>query len=201
MPPGWTRDNIVLRCVPTEQGNALVIAAQRTTIDRHLAVYERVHLRVKSMAVWPIALATCHARLFNQNAPDREAVVMLLDMQSDCTNLVVCRDENPLLARSIPMGARQLWGTADVGRLVWELAACRKQLLSLYRDVDIERLIFLSAPRVDPEIGRRLGAELGVRVQLADCQVALGMEPAPAPDPDSDPMQTSWALACGLSLC
>jgi len=201
IPTGWTRDSVIIKCIPTEQDNALVMAVQRATIDRQLAVYERARLRVKSIAVWPMAMAKCYARLFGQHVRDRDAVVMLVDIQSNCTNLVICRDESPLFASSIPIGVRQLWGPGDTGRLVRELDLSAKQHVSLYRDAGIERLIFLSASRVTPEIGQALGAELGVPVQLANCEVTLGMENAAATDSNGDPMQASWALACGLSLC
>jgi hypothetical protein len=201
VPSQWTANNIVIKCIPTEQDNVLVIAAERTMIDRHLAIYERTHLRIRSMAVWPVAMANCHARLFAQRAHDPEAVVMLLDIQSECTNAVVCRGGNLLLARSIPIGVRKLQTTAEADRLAWELTTSRKQLLSLYSDVDIERLIFLSEPPADTEIGRTIAAELGVRAQLADCQVALGMERTPGVNSAGEEMQTSWALAFGLSLC
>lgn len=201
MPPGWTRNNTVLRCIPTEQDNVLVIAASRAVIDRHLAIYERARVRVKSIAVWPMAMANCHARLFARRGTDLNSVVMLLDIQPDCSNVVVCRGATLLLARSIPIGVRQLGAKTEVGRLAWELTACRKQLLSLYRDVAIERLIFLSGPGVDPGVCRTIGAELGVRAQLGDCRVALGMEATPDVRVDDDEVQTSWALAFGLSLC
>lgn len=201
MRPGWTRDNTVLRCIPTEQDNVLVIAANRAIIDRHLAIYERARLRVKSMAVWPMAMANCHARFFARRGTDLNSVVMLLDIQPDCSNVVVCRGPMLLLAQSIPIGVRQLGAKTEAGRLAWELTACRKQLLSLYRDVGIERLIFLSGPGVDPGVCRTIGAELGVRAQLGDCRVALGMETTPDARLEGDEVKTSWALAFGLSLC
>jgi Tfp pilus assembly PilM family ATPase len=201
IPTGWTRDSVITKCVPTEQDKAMVMAVPRVTIDRQLAIYERARLRVKSIAVWPTAMATCYARLFGQHVRDRDAVVMLVDIQPNGTNLVICRGENPLFASSIPLGIRQICEPGDTGRLVRELHLSAKQHMSLYRDADIERLVFLSVSQVTPEIGRALGAELGVPVQLANCQVALGIESPTATDSNGDPMQASWTVACGLSLC
>jgi Tfp pilus assembly PilM family ATPase len=197
LPPGWTRGNIVIKCIPMEQDNALVIAAERAIVERHLAIYERARLKVKSMAIWPVAMAACYARFFARRGVDQYAVVMLLDIQSDCSNVVVCRSANLLSAYSIPIGARRLRDTAEAERLAWELTVRRKQLLSLYKDVGIERLILLSKPTVNPQVYQKIGAELGVRVQLADCQAALEMETTSTDN--EAPM--NWTLALGLSLC
>jgi len=197
LPPGWTRNNIVIRCIPTEQDNTLVIAAERAILDRHLAIYERTRLKVKSMVVWPVAMANCYARFFARRGADHRSVVMLLDIQSDCSNIVVCRGGKLLLANSIPIGTLRLGDTRETDRLTWELTALRKQLSSLYRDVQIERLILLSGVAVDPDACRKIGAELGVRVQRADCRVVLGMETTP----DDATAQMNWTLAFGLSLC
>jgi Tfp pilus assembly PilM family ATPase len=197
LPTGWTRDNIIIKCIPTEQDNILAIAAERAIVERHLAIYERVRLKVKSMVVWPVAVANCYARFFARRSADQHAVVMLLDIQSDCSNVVICRGGNLLLADSIAIGARRLGDTTEADRLAWELTARRKKLLSLYKDVGIERLILLSGAPGNPDVCQRIGAELGVRVQLADCQAALGIEATS----DDDEVQTNWTLAFGLSLC
>ena len=202
LPVGWTKDGIVMKCIPTEQDNIMVIAARRAVIERHLAIYERAHLRIKSMTFWPLALAGIHDRLFAQRQHSSEAVVMLLDVQSDHANIVVCRGGNPLLAKSIRIDADTHQVNAEAGRIVWELTACRKQLLSLYRDVDIERLILLSTSPVAAEIGRTAGAEMGIRVQVADCQTAFGMDTTTEEaQAANNKTQTSLALAFGLSLC
>ena len=125
VPSGWTRNSTAIGCLPTEQDTILVIAAQRAIIDRHLAIYERARLKVKSMAVWPLAMAACYARIFARGAGDFHSIVMLLDIQSDCSNVVVCRGGNPLLAYSIPIGVRQFRDTTEADRLAWELTACK----------------------------------------------------------------------------
>ena len=197
VPKGWTRDNTFIQCMPAEQDNTIVMAAERTILDRHLAIYERVRLVVRSMAVWPIAMANCYARFFARRGADLHSVVMLLDIQPGWSNVVVCRGESLLLARSIPIGARQLQTTSEAGRLAWELTAVTKLLESAYRDVRTERLILLSGAAVDAEVCRTIGAELAVRVQLGDCQTALGIEATS----DEGEVQMNWTLAFGLSLC
>ncbi|HNY78325.1 MAG: pilus assembly protein PilM [Sedimentisphaerales bacterium] len=200
MPSGWTRNNTVIKCMPTEQDKILVIAAERAIIDRHLAIYEGARLTVKSMAVWPVAMATCYARLFARPGTAFDSAVMLLDIRPEYTNMVVCRGRNLLLARSIPIGGRQLRGIAEIDTLTSEVSALRNRFLLLYGDVQIERLIFLSGPAIAPEVCRIVGADLSLRAQLGDCQVALGMQTISDGPSRGDEVQTSWALAFGLSL-
>jgi len=192
--------NTLIKHIPTEQDNLMVLATERTAIDHHLAIYERAGLAIKSIGVWPVAMATCYAQFFGRRNTDLDAVVMLLDVQSDCTNMVICRHKHPLYARSVPMGTMQLKDEAQIGRLVMELTANRREFMSLYRNVQIERLIFLSGLAVDPDIYRTIAKQLEIQAQIGDCMAALEV-----PDPgrfglDRRDDKVSWALAFGLSL-
>jgi hypothetical protein len=200
VPSGSSLDDLVIKCVPLEQDYVLAIAAERAMIDRHLAIYERAGLDIKSIAIWPMAMVNCYARFFANPETDQDSVVMLLDIQSDHCNMVVCRGQNLLSAHSIAIGVRHLHESEAASKLAWELGACKHEFVTLYKDVQIERLIFLSGATVDPEVYRTIGAQLGVRAQLGDCWVALGAETAPDTGTDMDGSQTGWAQALGLSL-
>jgi Tfp pilus assembly PilM family ATPase len=194
------QQNTLIKYIPTEQDNVLVLAAERTVIDRHLAIYERAGLAINSIGVWPVALAGCYARFFGRRKTDLDAIVMLLDIQSDGTNMVICRHKNPLFAAFMPIGARQLKDEQLVGRLVMELTACRRDFLSLYKNVQIERLIFLSGLAVEADIYRTIARQLEVQAQMGDCMAAVEVS-----DPDRFGLDrrngtVSWALAFGLSL-
>jgi hypothetical protein len=52
--------NALIKCIPTEQDNVMVLATERAIVERHLAIYEHAGLAIKSIGVWPVALATCH---------------------------------------------------------------------------------------------------------------------------------------------
>ena len=132
--------NTMIKYIPAEQDNLIVLATERTVIDHHLAIYERAGLAIKSIGVWPVALAQCYAQFFGRRKTDLDAVVLLLDIQPDCTNMVISRHKNPLYACSVPVGAKQLKDEQAVGRLVMELTAGRREFLSLYKNVQIERL-------------------------------------------------------------
>jgi Tfp pilus assembly PilM family ATPase len=192
--------NTLIKYIPTEQDNVMVLATERTAIDRHLAIYERAGLTIKSIGVWPVALAHCYAQFFGRRRTDLDAVVMLLDIQPDCTNMVISRHKNPLYASSVPLGTKQLKEEAMVGRLVMELTAGRREFLSLYKTVQIERLIFLSGLAADADIYRTIAKQLEVQAQMGDCMAAVEVA-----DPDRFGLDrrngtVSWALAFGLSL-
>jgi Tfp pilus assembly PilM family ATPase len=192
--------NTLIKYVPAEQDNLIVLATERTVIDHHLAIYERAGLAIHSIGVWPVALAQCYARFFGRRKTDLDAVVLLLDIQPDCTNMVICRHKNPLYACSVPVGAKLLQDEQAVGRLVMELTAGRREFLSLYKNVQIERLIFLSGLAVDAEIYRAIAKQLEVQAQMGDCMAAVEIK-----DPERFGLErrngtASWALAFGLSL-
>jgi len=203
--------NTLIKYIPAEQDNLIVLATERTVIDHHLAIYERAGLAIHAIGVWPLALAQCYARFFGRRKTDLDAVVLLLDIQSDCTNMVICRHKNPLYACSVPVGARQLKGASAtpaagpsdeqaVGRLVMELTAGRREFLSLYKNTQIERLIFLSGLAVEADVYRVIARQLEVQAQMGDCMAAVEIK-----DPDRLGLErrngtTSWALAFGLSL-
>jgi Tfp pilus assembly PilM family ATPase len=192
--------NTLIKYVTTEQDNIMVLATERTAIDHHLAIYERAGLTIKSIGVWPVAMATCYAHFFGRRKTDLDAVVMLLDIQPDCTNMVITRHKHPLYACSVPLGAKQLKEEAPIGRLVMELTASRRQFLSLYKNVQIERLIFLSGLAVEPDVYRTVARQLEIQAQMGDCMAATEVA-----DPENFRLdrrngKISWALAFGLSL-
>jgi Tfp pilus assembly PilM family ATPase len=194
------QQNTMIKYIPTEQDAIMVLATERTIIDHHLAIYERAGLSINSIGVWPVALAHCYAQFFGRRKSDLESVVLLLDIQPDSTNMVISRHKNPLYACSIPLGTAQLKDETTVGRLVMELTANRRQFVSLYKDAQIERVIFLSGLAVEPDIYRLIAKQLEMQAQMGDCMAAVEMS-----DPNHFGLErrngkVSWALAFGLSL-
>jgi Tfp pilus assembly PilM family ATPase len=216
--------NTMMKCIPTEEDNVLVMATERKIIDRHLAIYEKAGLAIKSIGAWPTALTNCYARFFGRRKPDLEAVVMLTCIEANCTNVVICRHKNLLFARSVSIGVKQLDDEKVVTRLALELSACRRHFSSMYRKAQIERLIFLSGQAVDRQICATIAKQLEVPAQVADCLAAveiadscrLGRNPerdkgrsdvpidrrgcaCPETRPQNQE-QVNWAIAFGLSL-
>ena len=193
-------DQAMIKYIPTEQDNVLVIAAGREKIDRHLAIYENANLHIQSIAVWPVALANTYTTFFGRRKTDIESIVMLLDIEPNRTNVVICRHKNPLFAHSITIGANQLQKDETIARLVSELNACRQQFNSMYKRVKIERLIFLSGKVLDIEICAKIAKKLQMPTQIGDCLTAVEIGDHNNCQVDRRQCRSSWATAFGLSL-
>jgi len=197
-------DDAMIKYILTEGDNALVIATEREKIDRHLAIYEKANLQIKTIAVWPAALANSYVKFFGRRKTDIEAIVMLICIEASCTNIVICRHKNPLFARSIPIGAASLGSGQDdevMGRLVLELNGCRRQFGSMYRNTQIERLIFLSGQVVDKDVCTIIAKQLEMPAQMGDCLAAVEIPVGrDGPVVDRRGCQVNWATAFGLSL-
>jgi len=204
-------EDAMIKYIPTEQDNVLVIATERKIIDRHLAIYEKAQLAIKSISVWPAALTNSYASFFGRRKADTEVIVMLTCIEDNCTNVVICRHKNPLFARSIPIGAKQLEADGIVTRLVLELASCRQHFGSMHRRAQIERLIFLSARAEHKDICGTIAKQLEMPAQIGDCLAAIEIAspcnsdvdrrvPASAGTAPQKQGQVNWATAFGLSL-
>jgi hypothetical protein len=193
-------DNAMIKYIPAEENNAVVIAAERKIIDRHLALYEKAGLKIKSIGVWPIAMTSIYTKFFGRRKADLDAYVCLLDIEPCCSNVVICRHENLLLARSIPIGAHQLDGEEMIARLVLELTACKRQFATMYKKAKIERLVFLSGRAVEREICVTIAKQLDMPAQMGDCLAAVSVADPSRSGVDRRNCQVNWAIAFGLSL-
>ncbi|NIP22285.1 MAG: pilus assembly protein PilM [Phycisphaerae bacterium] len=192
--------NALIKYIPAEEGHAVVIAAERKIIDRHLAIYEKAGLTIKSIGVWPIAMAKSYTNFFGRRQADVNTVVYLIDIEPNCTNVVICRHENLLLARSISLGAGQLDSDEMVARFVMELDACRRHFTSMYRKAHIERIVFLSGRAVEKEICVTIAKRLEMPAQMGDCLAAVQVADPSETGVDRRDGQVHWAIAFGLSL-
>jgi Tfp pilus assembly PilM family ATPase len=206
------QENTMMQYIPTEEDNVLVMATERRIIDRHLAIYEKAGLSIKSIGVWPTALTNCYVKFFGRRESDLTTVVMLICVEADCTNVVICRYANLLLARSLPIGAERLADEQAATRLVAELSACKRQFGLIYRDAQIERLIFLSGQSVCVDIYAKIAKQLEMPAQMGDCLAAVEIgKSCKLGRGDRDQEQSddsvdrrdchvNWAVSFGLSL-
>jgi len=204
----------MIKYITTEDDNAVVMATERKNIDRHLAIYERSNLQINSIAVWPMALINTYVKFFGRRQTDLQTVVMLLDIEPNRTNLVVCRHSKLLFARSLSIGAKEIetlcqishsnpgWQTDEIiTRLLLELKGSQKQFNSLYKKTTIQRLIFLSGKTVEREVCVAIARQLELPTQRGDCLAAVE-----APNSrnitavERRGCKISWAIAFGLSL-
>ncbi len=207
-------DQAMIKYIPTEDDNAIVIATERKKIDRHLAIYERANLQISSISVWPMAITNTYVKFFGRRKSDIEAVVMLLDMEPARTNMVICRHVNLLFAHSISIGTNQLGADSDesssgkqndemTARLILELTGCRRHFSSMYRKARIERLIFLSDHFADKIVCTAIAKQLELPAQMGDCLAAVRIPEstnANGPGIDRRECQINWATAFGLGL-
>jgi len=190
----------VIRYIPAEQHVYVVIATQMAVVDRHLAIYEMANLQLKTIATWPAALIEVYTSFFGTRKTDRDTIVMLMDMESNCTNIVICRHNNLLFARSIPLGASSLRSDNGIAKLVLELGACIRQFKSLYKEVIVERLIFLSGSFVNAETYTAIAKQLKLPAQMADCSKAVDNAECLCSETEQRETRCGWTGAFGLSL-
>lgn len=212
------QENTMIKYIPMEQDNALVIATERKIIDRHLAIYEKVGLSIKSIGIWPTALANCYSKFFGRRKLDIETIVMLVCIETNYTNVVICRHNNLLFARSLSTGISQLNNKKSVNKLVLDLTECRRQFTSMNPRGKVGRLVFLtSQTTIDKEMCVTIAKQLDVPAQVGDCLAAVEIsEPCrlgvgSGNDKDKNKKATgapierrkcevNWATAFGLSL-
>ena len=196
--------NVMTKCIPTEEENILFVATDREKINRYLAIYENAHLQIKSICIWPMALARSYATFFGRRASDANSVVMLLDIESNCTNIVICRHKNVLFARSVQIGLRDLKSSELIDRLAIELINCKRAFSLLYRNSNIDRLIFLSGFQysgIEKETWTKLAKKLEMPAQIGDCLAAVEVHVKDgAGCIERRGCEFSWAAAFGLSL-
>jgi len=206
-------ENTMMKFIETEQDNVLIMATERTIIDRHLAIYEKAGLSIKSIGVWPLALTNCYVKFFGRRKSDLEAIVMLICLEENCTNVVICRHQNLLFAHSISIGLKQLVDEQSISRLVMEITGCKRQFNMMYRNAQIERLIFLSGQLVDKNVCATIARQLEMPAQMGDCLAAVEIAKScrlsrdieydkehPDNQIDRRDCPVNWAVTFGLSL-
>jgi len=201
--------NAVLKYVVTEdagcngENDVLVMAVDKKIVDRHLAVYEKAGLEIKAMSVWPSAITNSYVKFFGRRQTDMSIVSVLIDIGVDCSNIVICRHEKLLLARTVLVGLAQFGQDEMVQRLITEIDACCRYFESCGGHV--ERLIFLSGRTVGrnrnicdkvAEFAQRMQIPAQVGDVLAAIEVRNGCEDSI----DRRDCQVDWTTSFGLSL-
>ncbi len=212
LPSSATPDNTLIKCVPTEQDNVLVMATDRELVNRYLAIYEKAGLSIRSICVWPVALVNCYTKFFGRRQSDLNAVVMLVCVDAGYTNVVICRHKNLLFARSIPVGIGLVDDQAKISSLVLELTSFKRQFYSMHRNIQLERLIFFSSRVSDREVCAAIAKQMEMPAQMGDCLAAVDMSQSyrgKSADQgqehkysaiDRRDCRLNWSVAFGLSL-
>jgi len=210
----YETEQTMIKYIPTEENNVMVIAAERKKIDRYLAIYERANLQIVSIAVWPVALTNAYVKFFGRRKTDLQTIVMLVDIEPGRTNVVICRHKNLLFAHSLSIGSNQFENSPPenqkqpdtqpdeiITRLSLELKGCVRQFSSMYKKAKIERLIFLSGRCVQTDIYAAIARQLGIPAQMGDCPAAVEKKNYKNGDGiERRNCKTNWTIAFGLSL-
>lgn len=193
-------EDAMVKYITAEEDNIVIIATSRVMIDRHLAIYEKSGLKIKSIGVWPLALTNAYMRFFGRRATDIETVVMLIDVGILRTNVAISRHKGLLFSRSIPIGIKLLQTGDMINRLIAELTGCRQNFSSIYKKAKVERMIFMSGQSVDRDIYTVIAKQLQLPAQIGDCLSAVKTVKHRNMDMERRNCQFSWATAFGLSL-
>ncbi|UCG49655.1 MAG: hypothetical protein JSU94_07710 [Phycisphaerales bacterium] len=192
-------DDVAMEYVKTEGDNILVMASERARVYRHLAIYEKVRLKVASISVWPTAVLKAYAHLWARHREPANGAVMLLDIAPSCTNIVICDSANLYFARSAPVGAKNL----DIDRMVEllgsEMDLCRVKFRAAYKKAQVSHIIFVSGHAVDKDVYTKIAQRAQMSAQVGDCLDAVGAA-SPANTPDDQSPAPNWITAMGLSL-
>jgi type IV pilus assembly protein PilM len=185
------------------EAEVLVMAAPRVQVDRHLAIYDKAGLNIRSVSVWPLAMINSYSRFFCRRKNEQDRVVLLMDVGTNHCNIVVCRGPHLLFARAIPTGFAQLQSGEMVERMIAEVDACCRYYEGMPGARPIQRLVFLAGTALDRDVCDKL-AEFAQRMQIAaqigDVLTAVQVDPDQPLPIDRRNSKVDWAMAFGLSL-
>lgn len=181
----------------------LVIAAERETVNRYLAIYEKVGLNVAGISIWPTALIESYSSFFCRRQNEKNRIALLLDVGTNHTNVVICRGNELLFARVISIGYAQLDESRMAQRLLAEIDACVRYFEGLPGSASIERMVFLTGSGTSATLCEKvadLAQQMQVAAQVGDVLCAVEMNHGPACLVDRRNSRVDWAMAFGLSL-
>ena len=185
------------------EAEVIVMAAQRCNVDRHLAIYENAGLVVKGIGVWPMAMTNCYVRFFGRRDSDAKTISMLMTVDQDCSNIVICKHTEILFARTIPIGIVHFSRMEMITRLMSEIDACCRYFESIYSGKHVERLVFFSGRSVNECVCEKI-SELAQRIhvpaQIGDVLAAIDTEENENFEIDRRSSDVDWSLAFGFSL-
>jgi Tfp pilus assembly PilM family ATPase len=197
---GISPEDVLIEHLKIGSENILVMATDKTKLYKHLAIYEKAHLRVASISIWPVAVFKAYVHLWAKRMEQDDKPVMLLDIAKSYTNIVICDSTNLYLAHSTPVGSQNL----DIDRMVdllnSDMDMCRVKFRSSYEKPPINHAIFVSGHTVDKDIYTKIAKRAVVSAQIGDCFEAVGAAHPDQAGPENRVSQPNWITAIGLSL-
>ncbi|MBC8378768.1 MAG: pilus assembly protein PilM [Planctomycetes bacterium] len=185
------------------ESDVLAIVADRETINRHLAIYEKVGLDIVGISIWPVAMIKSFTSFFCRRQNEQDKIAILLSIGIEHTNVVITRGPDLLFARVISIGHAQLEQGEMVQRLFSEIDACIRYFESSSGNHQIERLLFFTGSGVSGALCEKV-AELAQRIQVpaqvGDVLSAIEINQGPECLVDRRNSRIDWATTFGLSL-
>ena len=183
--------------------DVLTISVNRESIDRHLAIYEKAGLDVRGISMWPTAMINSFSRFFCRRTNEQEEAVILINVGTNHTNVVITREANLLFARSVSIGYNQLEEGQMVQRLFSEIDACVRYFDNTAFKCKLGRIVFLAGTGASRTLCDRLAGlaqNLQVPAQIGDVISAVEINHGPKCIIDRRNCKVDWATAFGLSL-
>lgn len=185
------------------ENEVLVMAAEKSTVSRQLAVYEKAGFIIKGITAWPLAMNNSFVKFFARRESDKKLIAMLIDVDASHSKVVICRQSEMLFARLIPIGLKQFALPDMVTKLVTETDACCRYLESLCSGQKVQRLVFFAGKGVDESICEkisRLAERMQVPAQIGDVLAAVDIGSGCDISVDRRRCRVDWSTAFGLSL-
>lgn len=181
----------------------LAIATNRESINRHLAIYEKTNLDVAGISIWPMAMIQSFTNFFCRRSSEQQTIVILLDVGTNHTNVVITRGASLLFARVMSIGFAQLEQGQMVDRLFSEIDACVRYFENSACSMMIERMVFLAGNGTNRSLVEKvaeLAQKMQVPAQMGDVLSAIEINRGPECIVDRRNSNVDWAMAFGLSL-
>ncbi|MBL7214150.1 MAG: pilus assembly protein PilM [Phycisphaerae bacterium] len=190
-----------------ENGSAetdvLAIAADRETVNRHLAIYEKIGFDIVGISIWPVAMIRSFTGFFCRRENEQDKIAILLSIGANHTNVVIARGMDLLFARMISIGHVQLEQGQMVQRLFSEIDACIRYFETGAGNVQIDRLLFFTGSGVSTTLCEKvaeLAQKMQIPAQIGDVLSAVEINQGPTCLIDRRNNRIDWATTFGLSL-
>jgi Tfp pilus assembly PilM family ATPase len=202
-------NNALVKCVSNDEfdrksrRDVVAMVVDKVKVDRHLAIFEKAGLNLKSMSVWPLVITTTYKNFFARRSCDSDMVAMLLDIGFNHSNIIITKCDKLLFAKLIPIGLNGLVTEDASEKLVAELSGCVRYFESMETGLGISRLLFLSGKSVDKAVCEKiaeLAKQMHIPAQIGDVLAAVEIKNGNQISIDRCESSLGWATAFGLSL-
>lgn len=185
--------------------DVLVMATEKEKVERHLAIYERANLEIKGITLWPLAMVKAYTKFFGRRQADRDITVLLLNIDMNYSNIVICQHDDLLFARTMPVGYVHITNDNMSERFISEIEACVRYFESSNANKTIKRLMLLASDAPESAVCKKISAfaqSRSVPAQIGDvlkaCNIGNTLD---NPVLDRRNCNVDWTNAFGLSLC